>query len=396
MPKFEELIAPVSIEEFFSEYWERQPLRNRSARASAFGDLFSHRDLERWAHSTRNGFFFVLHPDGDGVRIRSYQADAVAPNAVSENFESGLAQIMKQVRDWPSLQGFVKDLEEFFLAKVEVNIFLTPRGARSHPTYTCNEDIFVLQLAGEEVWELRELTLNQLDLDQKEHLEFSDEWLGRHQSPVVEELRLRPGEMLYIPRGMPHHARSPEEGTGLHLRVYVKTLTWVDFFKMAVERTAVGSRGLRRSLPPGFLANDALRDSMENDFRQLMAELQETPFEEVLSVARRNRVAHQGFPPTDSLGTRADPEVLAPDSEVERRPGVLCTVENVLDSERQPKVALFFGDRQVKGPPGLRRGFEFIRDRKSFRISEIPGLDEESRLVLGRRLVREGLLRSPG
>jgi len=37
---------------------------------------------------------------------------------------------------------------------------------------------------------------------------------------------------------------------------------------------------------------------------------------------------------------------------------------------------------------------ELVRDQTSFRVAELaPWLDDESRLVLTRRLVREGLLR---
>lgn len=393
MLKFEELIAPVSIEQFFSENWEKSPLHNTSNDPRRFESLFSYRDIERWVHSTRHGFFFVLHPDGDTVRIQSHQADAVAPGVVSTHFKNGLAQIMKRVNDWPSLQDFVGHLKASFLAQVEVNIFWTPPGARSHPTYTCNDNIFVLQLEGEEVWELRELTVVQLDLPEKEHLEFSEPWINRHEHPVVEEVRLRPGDMLYVPRGMPHRALSPENGMGLHLRVYVNTLTWVDFFKMAVERAAIDSQDLRRSLPYGFVEDDTLRNSMESHFRQLMSTFQETPFNDVLSVARRNRVAHQGFPSSEVSGHLTEPNELTLNSEVERKAGVLCTVEDVLDGSGNPKSSIFFGGHQVNGPPGLRRGFEFIRDQARFRISEIPGLDEKSQLVLARRLVGEGLLR---
>ncbi len=392
---FAELIAPTSRAEFLSDYWEKAFLHG-GAVSGAYTDYFSYRDIERWIRSTKDGFFFVLHPEGETVRIESHQASSVAPRTVSNNYENGFAQILKMVGDWPSLQGLVSHLEGTFHTKVHVNVFLTPEGTRSHPTYTCNDNVFVLQVEGEEVWQLRELTVIQHDLTEKWHLEFPEEWMGRHQNRVVSEIRLRPGELLYIPRGMPHFAKAPENGMGLHLRVYVNSLTWVDFFKMAVEHAAVHSQDLRRSLPPGFVENDNLGAPMATNFRRLMDEFQSVPFDQVLSAMRRNRVSHQGFPPDDFLGTRTRPEDLTLDSEVERRPDVLCTVEEIRDTVRRPRCALFFGDHQVNGPPSLLRAFEFIRDHKSFSVSDIPGLDEKGQLVLVRRLLSEGLLRSLG
>jgi hypothetical protein len=81
------------------------------------------------------------------------------------------------------------------------------------------------------------------------------------------------------------------------------------------------------------------------------------------------------------------------DSEVERRPDVLCTVEELFDAERNRKSTIFFGDGRLNGPPHLHRALEFIRDHNRFRVSEIPGLDEKGKLMLVRRLIAEGLLR---
>ena len=45
-------------------------------------------------------------------------------------------------------------------------------------------------------------------------------------------------------------------------------------------------------------------------------------------------------------------------------------------------------------PARLADVMEFVRDHDAFRVAELaPWLDDESRLVVTRRLVREGLLR---
>jgi hypothetical protein len=398
LPSLEDLLHPTPIDEFLARSWERAYFHATNPRG-AFDDLFALRDVERWARSTRQGFFFVLHPlhsphpENDSVRIVSHDAAAVDPSVLSRNHENGFAQILKMVRDWPALQGLVGHFEAVFQTTVYVNVLLTPARARTHPTYLCNDNIFVLQVEGEQTWELRELSVLQLDLEQKRSLEFSDDWKNRDTAPLLAEVHQRAGEVLYIPRGMPHFTHAPERGTGLQLRIYVKPFTWVDLFKMAAEHAAVHSEAMRRSLPVGFVEDDTLRDGTEADFRQLMEEFRNVSFDHVLSAVRRNRVAHQGFPPSDALGARVDPEELGLDSELERRPDVLSTVEEISDLEGCPKSALFFGKEQIVGPPGLRRAFEFVRARKRFRISDLPGLDAESQLVLARRLVREGLLR---
>jgi hypothetical protein len=78
---------------------------------------------------------------------------------------------------------------------------------------------------------------------------------------------------------------------------------------------------------------------------------------------------------------------------VERRQSLLCYVEEVVDTLRNPRIAIFFGNEHVSAPPRVRRSLEFIRDHARFRVSDVPGLDEESQLALVRRLIVEGMLR---
>lgn len=391
MPAFADLIAPTSTEEFFADYWEKTFLHILQP-PGRFDGCFSLRDIDRWTHSTRSGVVFVLLPAGDEVRLEVHQADALAPGAVLGNFSRGHAQILKKLADWPSLQGLVHHLGKVFHASIDVNAFLTPAGARTYPTYTANNDILVLQLEGVEAWRLHEFSVLQLDLSQKKHLEFPGEWHRRTESPVLAEVRLRPGDVLFIPRGMPHSATSPE-GTGLHLRIYITPLFWMDFLKFAAEHAAVRSQALQRSLPPGFVESQPISDRMRSTFHEVMEEFRKVSFDEVLAAVKRNRVAHQGFPPVAHFDALAGAEALTVDSEVERRPDVLCTVAEVLDAAGNRRSSLYFGEEQVSGPPHLRQALEFVRDRSRFRVSEIPGLDEKGQVVLARRLVVEGLLR---
>lgn len=392
---FGDLIAPLSIGDFLADYWETTylHLRNEPGRFSRY---FSLSDLDRWLASTRNGTVFTLHPEGEGTRIEIRRVQDVAASTVYGNFTGGRAQIFKNLADWPPLQGLVKSLGREFHSDVHVNAFLTPEGARTYTTYTAHSDVVVLQLTGREVWKLHEFSVLQLAFPEGENLRFSNEWYGRRATPVLAEVRLEPGDLLFIPRGMPHHART-EAGDCLHLRVYITPMCWMGLLKIAVEQAAVHSQELRRALPPGFVGNEAICDRMRGTFEEVMRVFREvTSFDEVLAAVHRNRVALQGQPPDGHFVQLAAVAGLTADSEVERRRNVLCVVDDTVDAERRTRVTLIFGRERVNGPPRLRRAFEFVRDHDRFRVSEIPGLDQRGQLVLARRLINEGLLRRVG
>jgi hypothetical protein len=55
---------------------------------------------------------------------------------------------------------------------------------------------------------------------------------------------------------------------------------------------------------------------------------------------------------------------------------------------------VLLGDRELRMPGHLADAMTYLRDHRELRVADLaPWLDEQSRLVVVRRLVREGLLR---
>jgi len=87
-----------------------------------------------------------------------------------------------------------------------------------------------------------------------------------------------------------------------------------------------------------------------------------------------------------SLDRLAD---LAPDTRVRRREGLSCTV--VVENGT---ATIHFGGTWVAGPARIAPLQRFVAATEAFRIADLPGrLDDNGKVVLVRRLVRDGLLR---
>ncbi len=92
-------------------------------------------------------------------------------------------------------------------------------------------------------------------------------------------------------------------------------------------------------------------------------------------------------PSTDRFGS-AETDELTINTVLERRPGVACAVQR-----RETVAAILMAWNEMKGPLSIAPALEFVRDHQRFRASSLPRLrDDASRLVLARRLVREGFL----
>ncbi len=388
---FADLIAPFCVDDFFANYWEKTFLHVQNG-SDRFSNYFSLQDVDSWLLSTR-GNLLIKAREGLEAPTDSFKPQEISTSVAYTAFARGCPLIMDRLEDRPSLQGLVSALGRDFDAGISVEAFLTPPEAKPFPVHAAGHDLLILHLEGEKIWQFHEFSLLQFNPLQKKNFKFPLEWYGRTKTPVFAEVCLKPGDVLFIPRGMPFQAFA-QQSTCLHLSITITPLLWVDFLKVAAECAGLHSQEIRRALTPGFVEDQPISERMRSTFEEVMKIFQEvTSFDEVLAAVKRNRVMRQSFPPDGHFAQILESEELTVDSEIERRRDVLCFVEDVVNIERKTKSAIFFGKEHVTGPRHLRRALEFIRDHARFRISEIPGLDEKGQLTLARRLIKEGLLR---
>jgi ribosomal protein L16 Arg81 hydroxylase len=393
---FAELIAPVATATFFAEFWEQEYLHLPRNRRGFFDDLFSIADVDRWLMSVRNGLpdsVLVTPPAGAESGKQSLRPQDVSIEELYASFAKGSSIVINYLEDsWPPLSGLVKMLGSVFSADIGINMYLTPKGSRTFPVHVDDHDVLVLQVYGEKSWNLHDLRLvpvNGVRLAFQKDLAFTSEWGGqRIKTPLRAELCLQPGDVLYIPRGMPHCAFA-RDSTSLHLTVSITPLYWMDFLKAAVEQAHVHLPGLRRSLPPGFTSAHQSRDEMRQAFAATLRTFAEhASFDETFDTVVRSRVRAQGVPRDGHFAQLDRLDELALDSALCHRPGILCV------AYKGPGFSnIRFGSRHVRGPAHLYSAMAHIEGHERFRVHEIPGLDDQSKLVLARRLIREGLLR---
>jgi hypothetical protein len=78
-------------------------------------------------------------------------------------------------------------------------------------------------------------------------------------------------------------------------------------------------------------------------------------------------------------------------SVVTRREGSVCLLD-VVDGE----LSVLLGDRELRMPDWMEPAMNLIAAGGRMALADLPDLDEPGRLVLVRRLIREGLLEVVG
>jgi hypothetical protein len=165
----------------------------------------------------------------------------------------------------------------------------------------------------------------------------------------------------------------------LHLTVGVAVSTWLDALQAALKEAAEEEVDLRRGVAAGGEAPDGLLELLA---RRLAPE-------SVSSRMRRSFVRSRRPVREDAFDQVRRLKELDVDTPVERRETVIFDL--VVDNE---EATLSFEGRDLRFPARIGAELEFLAAAEGpFRLADLPGrLDDAGRLVLGRRLVREGFL----
>jgi len=206
------------------------------------------------------------------------------------------------------------------------------------------------------------------------------------EAPLV-EAELAPGDCLYVPRGFRHAARTAETAS-LHLTVGMLTYNWNELLRQVVE-LATEEAWFREGLPVGFADEpEALTASLAERVAELRRFLDKVDLSRVADRAARRFWANRPPSLAGQLRLLLDLDELDDRTVLERRPGATARLR-----VRGDRLELLLGDRTLTMPAGLEPAVRRLVDADRCAPADLNGLlDEPSRLVLARRLVREGLL----
>ena len=381
----ETLIDPISADEFFGSYFESQRLLVRRNRPNYFDELLTYDDVDRilTTQQSKRGDVSVKNSQKTISASEYFYGDnSVKTDQIYRLHENGATIILNHLhkRHQP-LAELTAALELEFSAGFQTNIYITPPGNQGFNPHFDTHDVFVLQLAGSKRWQLYgtpiELTLTGHDDHARQH----------EPGPVSEEFDLRAGDTLYIPRGLVHEAISTDE-TSMHITVGVMSWTWFDFLLEAVESLAASDKQVRAALPRSFARDDCDQESFRKTFADLAGRLETVDPEEI-----RKRFAERFFDRRrpflrHQMQALSQVDKIDLDSVVGCRPFLAYHIDEDAESVR-----LRFHRNEIALPAYVAPALRYALETPRFRVRDLPDdLDDAGKLVLVRRLIREGLV----
>lgn len=385
---------------FADKYWGRAPLLTRASElgTDGFGDLLDAAAVDELV--SRRGLrtpFLRMAKDGTVLAATRFTRgggagasinDQVADDRVLARLADGATLVLQALhRSWPPLIDFSTRLAAELGHPVQVNAYITPPQNQGFAPHYDVHDVFVLQVAGGKHWTIHEPAVCDPLPDQP--------W-ERHRAEVAARVDadlplidtvLEPGDALYLPRGTIHAATALGE-TSIHLTVGVHPITRYQLVRHLVDAAAHDPQ-LRTALPMGADLGDptvlapelaatvaALRDCLAADAADEVAG----------RVAARLR--GQTRPePLGPLAQLAAAESVQPETLLRARFGQRAGL--VAGPDRVTVTVL---DRTVELPADSAAALAQILRGELFTPADLPGLPDDDRLALARRLLREGLI----
>ncbi|KLI64204.1 cupin domain-containing protein [Aurantiacibacter marinus] len=289
----EKLIAPLSADEFFAQYYERSVFRSPVKHPDIVDLLSLDRIDEIISDSELPATAIGMAKSGQGLESSEFIGgnNAVDRGAVLDNFRNGATIILPQLHFADGkLYSFCLGLEREFGARVQTNVYLTPPEAHGFGVHYDNHDVFVIQVSGAKEWEI---------YGSRDGLPFRGEGFRKgvdETGELKEKFVLSAGECLYVPRGTAHRAPNHGNEPSLHITVGILVQTWAEFMLEAVAEASLRIPAMRNSLPRDmFFDRDKALAEHAGMFRQLSDELAaKADFETTLNVFSGNFVRAQG------------------------------------------------------------------------------------------------------
>lgn len=394
------VLNPVSKDDFYKNYWEKKPLLIPRADNNYFKDLLSSEQIEEMVSTLdpKRNEFDMVNADEQVKRNLFIDDDGrVNPSGVFKLFDQGATMILQRLhRRHPQLARFCAAMEAEFSHQFQTNIYFTPAKAKGFKVHYDTHDVFVLQVEGEKDWsiynEAVELPISGQHFERGKH-ELGEETMTFH---------LKAGDMVYIPRGWMHEARSLDSNS-LHITVGALTYSWADFITDAVGAVCMSEPSLRNALPSGYAKADYDTSQMLELFEEHLKTIAEKSdfdkthkhFKDMFVNSRRPLMTNQ-LKQLNNVDTLSLNSTLAPREQLFYQ--LSQDDEQAKKGEESIAQCHIQSNGQIISLPAFAYDpIKYSLEAKSFKVKDLPGgLDDESKLVLMRRMVREGLIELQG
>lgn len=223
----------------------------------------------------RNGHPVSPHLYMEDVATSGGRARLASPAKLDVYFALGASLVGNSVhRISPEVRAVTDLLAERFAGRSGANVYCSFPGVSAFATHCDNHEVFAIHCEGEKTWRIY---ANRVEAP-LEHEPLNDAVRKRVESTrgeVILEARMRPGDLLYIPRGFYHDALA-DSSESLHVTLSVAPPSGPKLFDR-LEEEALRDPAFRAYLPDAREGNGATLRAHLDDLAGRLASIVRSP-----------------------------------------------------------------------------------------------------------------------
>jgi ribosomal protein L16 Arg81 hydroxylase len=388
---FSDLIQPIGMEGFEAIYWEKQVLHIPRNDPDFFSSLFSIEDLDKVLEYNR--------PQGSSLKVvksnqpmnpfvYENQDGSLNLNQLYTAYADGYSILVNGIqRYWNPIKSLLENIRQQTSHNVGANLYLTPENEKAFDPHYDSHDVFALQISGEKHWILYDDTHYKTPL-----LNSYQPTFQREQLTGAREITMKAGDILYMPRGVPHEAYTTDKSS-MHITIGVYSIQWIDFITKSLLNLSQKNIELRKALPIGFLNSDVdnlLSADAVLDFINILKQVfQKENVAGSLNILGEEFRTKEQPKPDGHFASLDKLNHIHLNSQLSKREGLTSKVTNSPSGAR-----IAFQGNTIKGPSHIVSTLTFISEQEgAFSVKDIPFLNDDNKLKLAKRLIRGGLLK---
>ncbi|AUC16929.1 hypothetical protein BTO06_18030 [Tenacibaculum sp. SZ-18] len=390
---FDKLIEPKKSADFISDFWENKFLYNKRKNKEYFKDIFSIQDFD--------SILEYGQPKGSNLRVVKNQEPLISSkyenndgslnlNQLYVCYADGYTIVVNEINKYcKPINNLVHNMRQELSHDVTANAYLTPVNQKALAPHYDTHDVFVLQISGKKHWNFYD------DANYKTPLLNSFQPIFQEgQLSGKKEVTIEAGDLMYIPRGLPHEAYTTDESS-LHLTIGIYPTQHVDLLSKAVQSLAQNDIDLRKALPVGFL------NFTEVEKRKFIKEISSKFSDTLEKILVEGNLENTLFTVSDEFRNKVQPKSDGHFAQIDKIDSLTLESKLIKRDNMPTKVVdngqysrILFPGNVIKGPAQISSVFQFIAESDTFEVRDIPKVNDANKLKLAKRLIRGGLLKT--
>jgi len=264
---FRDLLAPITPETFFEQYYGREPV-HIPGDAQKFTGLFGWDAFNGLVNKTTLWSDHTLKMVLDGRNLTADEYCRSGRNRdggqimrpdhamVSQLMEQGATVVLDLVdRLDPGLAAAAAALGVATGTRTSCNVYCSFDQKPAFNSHFDTMDVFALQIEGNKAWNVYEGRFEHpVNAEGYEYPSFGQDHHDQAKGDVLQHVEMAPGDLLYVPRGQYHDALASSEAS-LHASFGLTQATGLDF--LAITLRSLTDVSVFREALPGFDDVDA-------------------------------------------------------------------------------------------------------------------------------------------